>query len=102
MISRRTFLDGGRILTAAALLDRLWPQQAVRAAALPQPGLADWTRYGHDLHNTRFNAAERTLGVANVGKLKVKWQFATEDGWPIQSTPAVIGDTLFFGAGRFF
>jgi len=99
---RRDFVDRGTRLVTAALLARLAPARLLFAAPSPTPGAADWPRYGHDIHNTRFNAAERTIGRENVGRLAVKWQFATEDGWPIQTTPAVVGDTLFFGAGRYY
>jgi outer membrane protein assembly factor BamB len=37
-----------------------------------------------------------------VHRLTLKWKFDTLDGWPVQNTPAVIGDTLFFGAGAYF
>ena len=53
-------------------------------------------RYGFDLHNTRFNGQESTLGRENVDRLRLKWRH--QIGAPIQSTPLVIGDTLFVGA----
>lgn len=99
---RRTFLDrSGRMLTTA-MLARLLPPPLAWAGAVPVAGSADWPRYGADIHNTRFNAAEKAIGPDNVGRLKPKWQFATEDGWPIQTTPTVVGDTVFFGAGRYY
>ena len=57
---------------------------------------ADWPRFGHDLHNTRFNDKEKTIGVANVERLKVKWQFDTDDNWTIQQTPAGGGHLVFW------
>jgi outer membrane protein assembly factor BamB len=74
---------------------------SARAAAQHQGG-ADWTRFGYDIHNTRFNRNEKTISAANAASLKMKWRFDTLDGWPIQSTPTVIGDTLFFGAGGYY
>ena len=62
----------------------------------PQSGPADWSRFGYDLQNTRFNARESNLGRENVGRLQLKWRFQA-DG-VIQTTPTVIGDTLFFGS----
>ncbi|MBI2818967.1 MAG: PQQ-binding-like beta-propeller repeat protein [Acidobacteria bacterium] len=81
------------------MMNSVYPWIPLRAAELPRPGAADWTRFGYDLHNTRFNSKEKIIGPANVERLKVKWQFETVDGWPMQNTAAVIGDTLFFGAG---
>ena len=82
-LTRRTFLT----LAAAAVA-------APRVAGQAQ---ADWPRFGCDLRNTRFNAAEKTIGPANAGRLKLKWTF--DAGAPIQTTPAVVGDSLYFGAG---
>lgn len=59
------------------------------------PGVADWNRFGYDLHNTRFNAREKILGKDNVGSLRLRW--TRETNAPIQTVPTVIGDTLFFG-----
>src|SRR5262245_28039529 len=94
-LTRREFLKH------SALIAMLARQQA-SAADLPKPGPADWPRYGCDIHNTRFNANEKTIGVANAGRLKTKWKFDTVDNWIVYQTPAVIGDTLFFGSGRYF
>ena len=54
----------------------------------------EWPMIGHDLHNTRFNPYEKTIGPANVGKLKVKWTFELAGNF-IQSTPVVVGDTIY-------
>ena len=84
-------------MTGAALATRsIWSKSVALAAESPQPGSADWSRYGFDLHNTRFNGQENTLGRENVDRLKLKWRH--QIGAPIQSTPLVIGDTLFVGA----
>jgi glucose dehydrogenase len=74
----------------------IWSESVALAAQSPQPGSADWSRYGFDLHNTRFNGQENTLGRGTVDRLKLKWRHRI--GAPIQSTPLVIGDTLFVGA----
>jgi len=100
-VSRRKFLDGTGRVAAASVLSNVFPQ-LLRAEGLPKPGQADWTRFGYDLHNTRFNRNEKAIGPGNVGQLKMKWAFGTKDGWPIQSTPTVIGNTLFFGAGGYY
>src|SRR5436305_3632580 len=100
-LSRREFLKETAELSLAGGLIAMLARQQVSAADLPKGGPADWPRYGYDLHNTRFNANEKTIGVESAGKLKVKWKFDTLDNWIIYQTPAVIGDTLFFGAGRY-
>jgi polyvinyl alcohol dehydrogenase (cytochrome) len=97
-ISRRSFLETSGRAAAIGALAGVVPGSVVRAAA-PAAGAADWPRFGYDLHNTRFNRNEKTLGPREVTRLKPKWTFDTIDGWPIQSTPTVIGDTSFFGAG---
>jgi polyvinyl alcohol dehydrogenase (cytochrome) len=93
--TRRSVLKG---LGATGVLlgaEPLWQFGMGQSSRVPQPGPADWPRFGYDLQNTRFNAKEKTLGVENVGRLKLKWS-AVSDG-VIQTTPTVIGDTLFFG-----
>lgn len=97
--SRRSFLETGGRAAAAGALTGILPASVIRAAVLPTAGPADWPRFGFDLHNTRFNRNEKTLGPRDVARLRPKWTFDTIDGWPIQSTPTVIGETLFFGAG---
>src|SRR3990172_10369243 len=102
-VTRRQFLERTGNLAAAGAVGSLVPFRRLWAAdEPPTPGESDWTRYGYDLHNTRFNAKEKIIGPNNVDRLKVKWQFDTLDGWPVQTTPTVIGDTLFFGAGGYF
>ena len=95
-LTRRKFLKG---VGAAGTLMMMGPVGGKMSQAyglnLPEPGPADWPRFGYDLQNTRFNARESRLGRDNVGRLKLKWSFQA-DG-VIQTTPTVIGDTLFFG-----
>ena len=100
-LTRREFLENTAELAAAGGLYALLARQRASAADLPKPGPADWPRYGCDIHNTRFNANEKTIGVSNAAKLKVKWKFDTVDNWIVYQTPAVVGDTLFFGSGRY-
>ncbi|MEE2822390.1 MAG: PQQ-binding-like beta-propeller repeat protein [Acidobacteriota bacterium] len=90
--TRRKFLGG---IGAAALVSA-WQTNPSFGQNSPQSGLADWSRFGYDLHNTRFNVRETTLGPGNVGRLKPKWIF--DAGGRIQTCPTVIGDTLFFGS----
>ena len=57
---------------------------------------ADWTRFGFDLHNTRFNDRETTIGRENVSRLKLKWKFPAGGGF--QNTPCVVGDRAYIGS----
>ena len=91
--TRREFLGGmGASLAGTTLGPSAWGQERRQ----PLPGLADWPRFAYDLHNTRFNSRESTLNTGNVGRLKLKWRH--EVGAPIQSSPTVVGDSLFIGA----
>ncbi len=90
--NRREFLQGvGATVATASMM----PQ--VRAQGnLPVAGRSDWTRFAYDLHNTRFNSREATLDAGNVGRLRAKWRHQIPA--PIQTSPTVVGDTLFIGA----
>ncbi len=93
-MSRRGFLaTGAYALATSAVLGNLI--SSASGADLPKPGPADWPRYGYDIHNTRCNSQESILGKKNVDRLKLKWKFDVKV--PIETTPTVIGDTLFFG-----
>lgn len=94
-VNRRDFLQQAG-MASVALAAGAGVSSQILAQGLPRPGAADWRRFGYDLHNTRFNARETVLGPDNVSRLKLKWTFQAEA--QIQTTPTVIGDTLFFGA----
>jgi hypothetical protein len=63
-VTRREFLEGAGA-TAAVMM----AGQRAYAQSPPKPGPADWSRFGCDLHNTRFNGSEATLGPENVARL---------------------------------
>lgn len=65
-------------------------------------GLGQWRIGGRDLNNSRFQPAEHTLGVTNVGQLAPKWVFQT--GGDVSATPTVAGNTVYFPdwAGNLF
>jgi polyvinyl alcohol dehydrogenase (cytochrome) len=90
---RREFLEG---VGATLAWTAAGPSGLVLAGDLPVSGSADWPRFGYDIHNTRFNSREKILNPGNVGRLKLKWRY--EVGAPMQTSPTVIGDTLFVGA----
>src|SRR3970282_2241364 len=99
-VSRRKLLQGIGGLTALGMMGSAKPYSWLQAAQLPVPGAADWSRFGYDIHNTRFNPMEKTIGRNNVERLKEKWRFDPDENWVIQQTPAVVGNTIFFGSGR--
>ena len=96
-VGRRDFVKDFLLAGAAAVAI---PSigSGLRASAPPQftgPGVADWSRFAYDLHNSRFNSKETILGKENVGSLKLRWKLETDA--PIQTTPTVIGNNLYFG-----
>ena len=104
-ITRRDFVQKAGGLAAVGAMGSLLPGASrlmAAADAAPKPGAADWPRFGYDNQNTHNNVNEKTLGPKNVDRLKMKWQFDVIDHSPIQTTPTVIGDSLFFGAGSWY
>jgi polyvinyl alcohol dehydrogenase (cytochrome) len=55
---------------------------------------SEWTSAGGNRQNTRFQASEHTLSVANVDGLTTKWAFTTDGD--VSATPAVDADTVYF------
>src|SRR5690242_15231135 len=66
---------------------------------------ADWPMYNHDPAGWRFNAAETTLGPANVGRLVEKWRFPAADSKEtigvVHATPTVVAGEVYFGTATF-
>ena len=54
----------------------------------------DWPVYGGDTSNTRYSTLDK-ITPANVGKLKVAWALQLGSLRSQESTPVVIGDTLY-------
>lgn len=54
---------------------------------------ANWSSFGHDLHNTRSNTVEDIIAPANVGDLEMAWEFI---GVETTGTPAVVDGTVYF------
>ena len=53
--------------------------------------------FGYDIHGTRFNSHENTIGPDSVARLKVKWTFDQAKDFS-QTTPIVVGGALCFAA----
>jgi polyvinyl alcohol dehydrogenase (cytochrome) len=56
-------------------------------------GGSEWASAGGNRQNTRFQEAEHTLSVANVGGLQKKWELTTAGD--VSATPAVDADTVY-------
>jgi alcohol dehydrogenase (cytochrome c) len=54
----------------------------------------DWPVYGGDTGNTRFSAASQ-ITSANVGRMKVAWALQLGTLRSQESTPILVGDTLY-------
>jgi len=54
----------------------------------------EWPVYGGDASNTRYSTLDK-LTPANVGKLKVAWALQLGSLRSQESTPLVVGDTLY-------
>lgn len=67
-------------------------------------GLTDWSGWGHDVLNSRFNPFSENLNSHTVSKLQVKWAFVFPDATAASSQPAVVGANLYVGGwnGKFY
>jgi polyvinyl alcohol dehydrogenase (cytochrome) len=81
----------GRPLSAFALT---WLGMALMPGAAFAAQGNEWNYAGGDRQNTRYQASEHKLSVANVSGLAPKWTF--EPDGDVSATPAVDGDTVYF------
>lgn len=80
------------------------PQRKQRQQLGLKDQSSNWSSWGHDILNSRFNPLERTIKTNNVNKLQLKWAFVFPDTTVASSQPAVVGDTLYVGGwnGKFY
>ncbi|HVJ81865.1 MAG TPA: PQQ-binding-like beta-propeller repeat protein [Planctomycetia bacterium] len=61
----------------------------------------DWPSYNRDPAGWRFNAAEKSIGSENAGRLEEKWRFPARGSnfeiGVIHATPVVVGGAAYFG-----
>jgi alcohol dehydrogenase (cytochrome c) len=57
-------------------------------------GAQNWPVYGGDTGNTRFSESKQ-INTGNVSKLKVQWALQLGTNRSQESTPILVGDTLF-------
>ena len=75
-----------------------------QSPSLPSPSnalstgkiLTGWSEF-HRSNMARRNPYETTLNVDNVGRLRLKWHFATGGGF---SSPAMVNGVVYIGAGN--
>jgi outer membrane protein assembly factor BamB len=58
--------------------------------------LGDWPEFRHDTAHTGVDGFENAIGVANVSKLGLKWDFPT--GGAVVSSPAVANGIVYVGS----
>ena len=84
---------------------RVFAMAIVAALVLPAVVFAagaqgDWLTGGQNQDDSRYQAAEKTIGTANVGTLAPAWSFLTgadfASGGDVSATPAVDGRMIYF------
>jgi len=67
---------------------------AVMLGAVQAANASDWGVYGGDTGNTRFSANTQ-VNASNVSKLSVKWALQLGTNRSQESTPIIVGDTMY-------
>jgi PQQ-dependent dehydrogenase (methanol/ethanol family) len=67
---------------------------AVMLGAVQVANASDWGVYGGDTGNTRFSANTQ-VNAGNVSKLSVKWALQLGTNRSQESTPIIVGDTMY-------
>ena len=67
---------------------------AAMLVAAPVAMAKDWGVYGGDTGNTRFSTATQ-VNAGNVKNLQVKWALQLGTNRSQESTPILVGDTLY-------
>ncbi len=67
---------------------------AVMLATASLAAASDWGVYGGDTGNTRYSSAKQ-INTSNVSNLQVKWALQLGSNRSQESTPILVGDTLY-------
>jgi polyvinyl alcohol dehydrogenase (cytochrome) len=96
----RGLRTGRRLAVGLLLLSALFTASPGLPSAHAQVGAqsGDVANSMYDLRGSRHNAVENTITTQNVGRLRRKWAFAIPGVIGQSSQPAVVGDTVYFGA----
>ncbi|MGD0298091.1 MAG: PQQ-binding-like beta-propeller repeat protein [Bryobacteraceae bacterium] len=82
---------------ASAFCDASAPPR-IRTATVME-SVSQWTRWGVDLENTRFqSAAAAGITAADLPNLKLKWAFGLGETSAARAQPSVAGGRVFFGS----
>ena len=65
----------------------------------PAKAIANWTGWGYDLANTRFQPASG-LRAEDIPKLKLKWAFGFPNSSVVFGQPTIDAGRLYFGSQR--
>lgn len=107
-VSRRTVavLGAGLVAGVLGVVPGAAPvAQAAGCAPAEHPG-GDWPSYGHDLSNTRYQAAETTIGPLEAATLEPVWTLRTSEATgdanasDITGTPVVAGGCVYVGTNN--
>ncbi len=72
-----------------------------RASARPVSG--DWSSWGVDAANSRFQTAQAAgLTAEQIPRLKLRWAFSLGAGAEPRSQPAVVNGTIYVGAEKLY
>lgn len=61
-------------------------------------GPADWPMWGRDARQSGYNSGAVELNASAASNLALRWVY--EAGSPVETSPAVVGETLYFNDGR--
>jgi alcohol dehydrogenase (cytochrome c) len=89
-----TCLAGTRLATSCLALGMLAAATPAARAADPTADPNGWAMYGHGYDNTRYSPLNQ-ITQDNVGKLKLAYSFQLGSLRSNESSPIVIGDTMF-------
>ncbi|MEV6108108.1 PQQ-binding-like beta-propeller repeat protein [Streptomyces sp. NPDC051940] len=90
---RRLALAAALVLGATLLSAPSSPAATHHESTTPKAAV-DWPVFGHDLANTRTNAAETKITPKTAGRLRAKWTYRTHGD--VSATPAVVGGAVYF------
>jgi PQQ-dependent dehydrogenase (methanol/ethanol family) len=93
-VTFRNIRTPGLLALAMLLLSTAGPARANDSILKAQADPNNWPSYGRTYENTRFSPLKQ-ITTKNVGKLKLAYAFSLASLRSNESTPLVIGDTLY-------
>jgi outer membrane protein assembly factor BamB len=74
-------------------------QSATQTKSSPKSGSVNWSSFGFDAQNSRFNAYEQTIGTKNVSQLTLAWSQSIIVEY---ASPVVANGLLYIETGSVF